>query len=913
MKFILLLLFLLLNICQAYSQSFSVSGTVQSAVDESTFPGATVVLQNPSDSARVAGVVTNLNGTFLLKRVPAGKYILQVRFVGFDPLSRAIDVQQDLDLGTLSLQEEATSLKEVIVVGNRIVGEQKGDTTQFSPGAFKTLQDASAQKLVEKMPGINLLDGRIQAQGEDVQEILIDGKPFFGNDVQAALQSLPAEVIASVQVFDRLSDKARLSGFDDGERIKTINIITKPNRRKGQFGKATVGYGTDNRYLLGGSVNFFNEDRRITVTGLSNNINALDYSADPNSQGETRTQNGIITTNILGLNFSDEWGEKIALTGSYLFSHRENVGTAQLSRDYVLSDSGQVYTEDNYNTSINIDHRLDMRFEYNIDSSNRIIIKPEITLLNDRNNSYFLGRTVTDNGPLNQTENTLNSDNLDYNFENEIYYGHQFRKKGRSFTIGLETGYYSNEDEANRVAQNIYYSGEDREELLNQQTFRNRTAFSWETDLSYTEPLGSRGLVELEYEIGNKINDSEKLTYNLYEEEEPFRQYSLLDTALSNVFNSGYLKQEVEIGYQYSTKKIRLQLEGEYQQANLQNEQAFPQTFELQRTFKSFLPTFRFDYKFSKSKKLEIDYDTRTEAPSIGQLQAVIDNSNPLHLRTGNPALEQSYRNRIRARYRATNPETNHTIFVYAATSIVANDIASSSIIAQEPTELADGIILEKGSQLSRPVNVDGYRELRSYVSYGQPLGFIKSNININGAFSYSERPGLINNEINSVNSGNFRLGLALSSNISETIDFNIYTRSRYSVVKNSLRPVLNNNYFNQSTRLSFDWIFWEGFTYRLDLNHQLNRGLAEGYDNSFMLLNMSLGKKFLQQERAEVSLHVYDLLGQNNNVRRNITEIYVEDRQSNVLQRYFMLTLTYNLRHFSKGTTMEDYNELHD
>ena len=231
-----------------------------------------------------------------------------------------------------------------------------------------------------------------------------------------------------------------------------------------------------------------------------------------------------------------------------------------------------------------------------------------------------------------------------------------------------------------------------------------------------------------------------------------------------------------------------------------------------------------------------------------------------------------------------------------------------SSFVAQEQIELEDGVFLERGSQLFRPVNLDGYQDFRSFVSYGLPVDLLKSNFNINGGVNYTIRPGMINEEINFVNSTRIRGGLTLSSNVSDRLDFNLSTRASYSLVDNSIRPNLNNNFLNQSNHLNLNWIMWKGIIYRMDVNHQLNTGLAEGFDNSFVLMNMSVGKKLFNNERGEMSLHVYDLFGQNNNIRRNITDTFIEDRQSNVLQRYVMLTFTYNLRRFSKGSSMEDF-----
>lgn len=909
-KFLSISFLLTFFITTVYAQNFPITGTIKDSINHEPLIGVNVILTNQNDSEKKYYTVTDIEGNFQFPGIIPASYFLSATYVGYSEFTQAVQVSDKLvSLGNIFLSPSVEMMDALVITGKVNQSVQLGDTTQFNAGAFKTTPDASGQDLVEKLPGITIVDGKLQAQGEDVQQILVDGKPFFGGDVDAALQNLPAEVIASIQVYDKKSDKAVLSGFDDGERTKTINIITKPNRRKGQFGKTSAGYGSNDRYQLGGSVNLFNEDKRITITGLSNNINTVNYSADPNSQGDSRTQNGIITTNNIGVNFSNDWGDKIEVSGSYLFSNRQNEGNASIIRDYVLpSDSGQVYTEDRYNTRINRDHRLNMRFEYNIDSSNRIIIRPGIALKHDENSTYFLGRTVTDYGPLNQTENTLTSDNSDYDFDNRMYYGHKFKKKGRSLTLGINTGYHTNEDNAYRQANNVFYQSEDSLKILNQNTIRNRTGLSWETDVSYTEPIGKNGMVELEYEIGNRIDDSDKLTYDIYEEEA--NSYNLIDTALSNTFNSEYLSQEAEIGYQYATEKLRVQVEAEFQQADLKNDQEFPKPFNMERTFRSVLPTVRFDYEFSQSSNIEIDYDTWTSAPSIGQLQDVIDNSNPLQLRTGNPDLDQSFNNRIRVRYRNNNSETEKSFFVYLASTFIENNIANSSTIAEETIELSEGIVLERGSQLARPVNIDGYWDFRSYVSYGQPIDLIKSNLHLHSSVNYTKRPGMINNEINFVNSGNYRAGVSLSSNISEKVDFRISTRSSYNTVENSLRPELSNNFFNQTTRLSYDWIFWKGFVYRVDLNHQFNQGLAKDYDNSFLLMNMSLGKKFLKNQRAEVSLNVYDLFGQNNNIRRNVTELYVEDVQSNVLQRYFMLTLTYNIRHFSKGTSMSDFED---
>jgi len=893
------------------AQTYSIKGRVQESGSKTAIPNATILLLRVNDSTQVDGMISDLDGNFEIDDVREGEYLLKVQYLGYQNLFRSLQVARNIDLGVISIQEEATALEEVTISARRSTSQQKSDTTLYNADAFKTMRDASAQTLIEKLPGVTSADGALQAQGENIGQILVDGKPFFGTDVRTVLQNLPAEVIQSIEIFDQLSEKARLSGFDDGERLKTINIITKPNRRKGQFGRTSAGYGSDDRYVVGASINAFNEDQRITFTGLSNNINLTDYSSDPNAQDNARPQNGIINTNLAGLNYSDLWGKKIKVSGSYVFSSRENIGQEIRFREFITNnETDQFYEEVSNDTRLNNQHQFDMRFEYNIDEKNRILYIPRFSARFETENSDFFGETTNGVDLINSVENTRTSKNKDYDLFNRFFYSHKFDKPGRTMTVRARLGNNANEDRANRLAENQFFSPTFRTETINQQINRDRTGLSWETGISFTEAVSERSQFELEYEIGNRINDSDQLIFDVIDET-PGDPELRLDTALSNTFESKFLTQEVELGYQYSKDGLRFQVEGQYQNAKLDNSQGFPLTFDLLRTFQSFQPSVRIDYKFSDNTNIEFDYDTRTNEPNLRQLQPVVDNSNPLQLYVGNPDLDQSYSNRLRVRFRSNNPETDRNWFLFAQSSFVKNTISNSSFIAQEATEIENGIILEQGSQLFRPVNLDGYWDFRSWLSYGIPAGFIKSNFNMNFGAAYTKRPTLVNQQNGFNNSRRLSTGFSISSNISDQIDFNIWTRFSFNDVENTLNPNLNNKFFNQRGRINFNWIIWEGFVYRLDLTHQVNSGLSEGFDTNFTLVNMSLGKKIFNNQRGEISLNVYDLFRQNNNIRRNISETFIEDVQTNVLQRYVMLTFSYNIRRFSKGMDMDDYQEL--
>ncbi len=913
MKYLFFLIFAIGSVSVGFSQSYTVKGKVLEYGKKDPIPYANILLLSISDSSQVYGTISEMDGEFEMNNVRNGTYIFKIQYLGYRNYFRTLEVNSTTDLGALSIQEEATSLGEVVVSTRRSTGTQKSDTTMYNADAFKTMKDASAQVLIEKLPGVVSEGGALQAQGENIGQILVDGKPFFGTDVQAALQNLPAEVIQSIEIFDQLSEKAQLSGFDDGERIKTINIITKSNRRKGQFGKTTAGYGTDDRYLVGASINAFDEDQRITFTGLSNNVNMLNYTSDANTQADGRPQEGIVTTNILGLNYSDLWGEKIKVTGSYNYSKRENVGIVNRFRDFVTTDeSNQEYSEIATDVRVNNEHRAFLRLEYNPTDKTRILYIPRFSAESSTENSSFFGETTDGTNLINQVDNLKTGLYQEYDFFNRLIIGHQFAKPGRSITFrGLLHNGWDN-DESDRKARNIYFEdGGQRNENIDQRTTRERQGNRWEAGLSFTEALGKNGQLEVEYEIGNRANNSDQLVFNV--EGGDFETGNMaLDTALSNAFQSDYLTQEFEIGYQYRTEKMSFQTEVQYQDASLDNIQEFPQPFELDRKFTAVLPTARFEYKFSQNTNIQLDFDTRTAEPQVRQLQPVIDNTNPLQLRTGNPDLDQSYSKEFRVRFRSQNPDTDKSWFLFARSQFVNNYISNSTFIASEPTEIQDGIILEKGSQLNRPVNLDGYWDVRSWLSYGMPLDFMKSKLNLNAGLGMTRRPGLVNDQIGFNNSQRLSTGFSINSSISDQIDFNIWSRSSFNKVENTLNPSLDNNFFQQRFRVNFNWIMFAGIIYRLDLNHQINSGLSEGFDNNFSLVNMSLGKKIFKNQRGEVSIMVYDLLGQNANVRRNITETFIEDIQTNVLQQYFMISFTYNLRRFSKGMNEDDYNNMY-
>ena len=913
MKYLILTITLFFFMLGLQAQTYSLKGTILDASKSEPIPYANILLLRVADSTQVAGTISEVNGKFEIPSIKGGSYLYKIQYLGYQTLFRTLEIQSDVQLGTLMLREEAQALSEVIVAASRSAGTQKRDTTLYNADAFRTMKDASAQVLIEKLPGVVSDGGILQAQGETIAQILVDGKPFFGTDVRAALQNLPAEVIQSIEIFDQKSEKSRVSGFDDGERLKTINIITKANRRKGQFGKTTAGYGSEDRYLVGASINAFDEDRRITFTGLANNVNQLSYSSDANAQTEGRPQEGIVTTSLLGMNYSDLWGKKVKVTGNYGYTKNENLGLFNRVRDYVTADQSDVsYLENSRDVRTSQRHEANLRLEYSPNTKNKILYIPRLEANVETENSSFFGQTKDGNSPINEVDNQRTGTYKEVDFINRLVYSRTFDTPGRSLTWSSVFHQGFDRDISDRLATTRYYQpGDNRTEVLAQQTSRERIGIRWETGISYTEKIGKAGQMELEYEIGNRANDSDTRVLNVNGED--FEQGSTtLDTLLTNVFLSDYLTQELELGYQYSSGKVKFQTEFRGQNAKLDNRQEFPKAFTLKRSFSAVLPTMRMEYLFSPTTNIQLDYDTETAEPQIRQLQPVLDNSNPLQFRTGNPDLNQSYSHEVRLRFRSQNPETDRSWFLFTSSTFTNRFISNSTLIANENQVLPEGITLQKGSQLIKPVNLDGFWELRSWASYGMPLELIKSKLNFNAGAGLTRRPGQINDIIGYNTSQRLSTGISLASSISENLDFNLSSRSSFNGVENTLNPNGNSQFFQQRFRVNFNWIFWKGIIYRLDLNHQINTGLNAGFNTTFSLVNMSLGKKIFKNQRGEVSLQVVDLLNQNASVRRNISETFIEDIQTNVLKQYVLFSFTYNLRRFSKGMDEEKYKEMY-
>ncbi len=939
MKKILVLPILFLFSFTLAAQHLKITGKVIDEKAKIALPGAHITLMYPWEEV-VKSSITDAEGGFIIEGVEKGGYKLKVSFLGYvDYVQEVTLVEEDADLGVVVIVEGAVDLNTVEVKEKLPLAQQLGDTTSYNANAFKTLKDANAEDLIGKMPGVIDNNGRLQVQGENVSKVLVDGKEFFGNDPSAALKNLPAEIISKIQVFDQASDQAQFTGFDDGNTTKAINIITKDGVGNAQFGKFFAGYGTDSRYQLGGNTSFFDGDRRISIIGQSNNINIQNFASEDllgvvgGSGGRSRRggrgggggrrggrgggvsasdflvdqQGGIAQTNAFGLNYSDKWGEKLTLSSSYFFNHTDNTSIENSLVEFIEDEPiSEFYQEDNTTTSNNFNHRFNGVLTYRFSRNTSLIVRPKISWQFNDGIANTIGQTLLGNQLLNSSDTKFNSDLKGINAGNTLLLRHRFQTRGRSISFNVSNTYSDNLGDSFLFAENSIQREMILSDTLNQMSDLNINGWQHSANLTYTEPLGKMGLM-FTYRATLKVEEADRKTFDFAESTADFVDFN---EPLSNVFENRNWSHQVGTGLNYRKGRdffaiARLNA----QWSNLDSEETFPNTALVQRNYFNVLPFAMIRAAFSKQENIRFMYRTSTQLPTVQQLQNVVDNSNPIQLSIGNPDLDQSFSHRMFVRYTKSNLEKASIFFLMLSGDFSQNYIGNATFLSGSDDPIFADLNVSRGTQITRPINLDGYQKIRLFTTYGFPFKPIKTNINLDLTGDLIKTPGLINGNLNTSDNKTLTGGITFASNISENVDFTISSRTGLNRVENSLQFAENTNYLSQKTSVKLGIIFPKGIIYRTKISHQHFDGLSDDFNQSYFLWNMSLGIKMLKEQRGELAISVFDLLNQNQSITRNITDVSIEDLETNVLQQYFMLKFTYNFRNFNSGkakTTQE-------
>jgi hypothetical protein len=922
----------------AQNQQGSIKGKLVDTTVKQPVTEATVSVISVKDSSLVSYTLSNKQGIFEIKDLDAGDYRILISFQGYQPYKKNFSItatNNSVDLGDVRLEKEYKSLSEVIVTDEAPI-KIKQDTIEFRADAFKTKPNATVEDLLKKVPGVQVdKDGNVKAQGEQIQKVYVDGKEFFGNDPKLATKNLTADMVESVQVFDDMSDQAKFTKIDDGSKQKALNIKLKKDKKKGIFGRALASGGSDSRYEANLSMNRFNGDRQFSLLANANNINKQGFSFNDivtamggfqnmsggggggggfggGGGGGMQVQalkgglmNGLfggsssggITRSIsTGLNYNNYVGKKLKIGANYFYSNTRNTQEKNVFRTTTWTpDSATEQTEDVRSNSLNQNHRFNIRMEYQLDSMNSILYTPSMTLQHSESftlDTLFSYSNTPSKRYLSITSNTENTNQRDgLNLNNNFLFRHRFRKIGRTITAGWSNTYGQSDGDGLSLSPYTIYNADgsvflhqNQDRDTKQKTFTHNNVLS----SSYTEPLGKDKLLELNYAYTHNANTSDKKTYDF---DPGSGKYTTLNLPLTNYFENLFAANRLGANFRVQKKKYNYQLGAGVQFSTLQSMSRLGVTGKdslSRQHYTNFFPVANFNYQASRAKSIRFSYRGRTNQPSLSQLQNVLDISNPLQLKIGNPVLKQEFNHNLGLGYNTFNILTFKFFAANINFSTTSNKIVNST----------DSV--SRGVQLVKPVNLNGSYNTFGFLTIGLPFKNKKlrgSSLNFTSSAMFNNDVSLLYKQKNVTQTTMLTQGAGVNFSLAkDKLDFGVNMNVSYNNSKYSMTSTQNTHYVTQTYSADFSYTFKHNIILSTDFDYYINSGRSQGFNQSIPLWNASISKQFLKAKNAELKISVNDILNQNQSITRTTAENYVEDTRSVVLRRYFMVSFLYNL-----------------
>lgn len=914
---------------QVQAQSGSVRFRVADRATREAVIGAVAELRSRGDSsAAPLYTASGSDGRGSFHRIPAGDYRLTISSLGYDSLHRDLRVAAaEVILDTLWLTPRAEAIDDVVIETPALRSSVHGDTLSYHAAAYKVAFGADAGSLLAKMPGLEIADGGIAAQGRNIRRVYVDGREFFGNDVLSAIRNIPADMIESIDIFNTQSDQSEFTGVDTGEGFTALNIVTRPDKRRGAFGRLYGAYGIPDKYIGGGNVNIFNQDRRITIIGLVNNVSRQNFSFEDilgtteEANGTAANKNfmvkpldGISTVQALGVNYSDDWGSKAKIAASYFFNRTDNRNVSQTEKQsFTSTDKLVLYDDENTSQALNLNHRFNSRLDYKIAADHSLMMRTSFSVQdNDSRNEL---RSRTDNRFSEEEirfvyrrRNFGDNDSRGLNFSNQILYRYRLPgKTSQNLTLGIGGSYrgyeqlsqprqYTFRDPDDTVCDTTAYSSRNIS-----RTDRDQPGYQIYGSASYTRSLTKRSRMSLEYRCSYAENSVERNTYvltaeNLFPTERNPKQ--------SAEYGYSYLTHRVGATYQYRFRKTKVATTLYYQHDGFSGNYVIPYPTGTERAFDNLTYNAVAEIFINRNNTLKFNASGRTSNPRATDLQNIVNTTNRQNVVAGNPGLEPVYTHRLSGQYIRTNPERGRTFTLSAEFAASPNTVADSLVI-DTPAFIIDdeGTALGEGNQFVRPVNLAGYRNLRAQINYGFPVRWLRSNLNLRAGISAGRLPSIINGVRNNLANRAYNLGAVLGSNISEAVDFRIsYTGSYQESRSASQVRSIDNTYFNQQARAETTFVIRNRFVIRANADYDHYRGITDPFLEERLICNAMLGVKLFRNRLGEISVGVNDLLDQNRTTfRRAVTGTTLRYVTNLAVGRYVAFQLTYNLRVYKR------------
>lgn len=884
---------------------------------------ASVVLLSLPDSAMTAGVVSDMNGFFDLKaKIKPKRHVLKFSYLGYKTTFVSVDpskaVDGSINLSRIDLVPNAILLSEAVITGEAPQVTLVGDTVVFNASSYRVTQNAMLEELVKKLPGAQVdNDGKITINGKEITKIMIDGKEFFAKDPNIAMKNIPVDMVERLKTYDKKSDQARITGIDDGEEETVLDLSVKKDMNKGWFGNVDAGIGNHDRYQAKGIINKFSDGDQIT--GIFNFNNVRDASVG----GGRRwfRQNGMEENRSGGINLAFE-RKKFTISGSVNYSDVETDKQIKSTSETFLQENSS-FTK-GYSNSINRNKTFssDFRLEWRPDSMTTLLFIPSINVGKSNSRSDGFSQTaeiddfdnwdelMTKNLAINSEVTNSYSSGDNFSTGGRMIFNRKLNNRGRNIGFNMNYNIGNSSNESNSYSLIQYYKEitetgkipDDERDLF---TDNDINSNSFRFKVNYSEPIAKQRFLQFSYAYQTTYNKTDRKTYNMQDWKDGGATGDLddfIDPDLSKLAKNYYDNHEISINLNTIKEKYNYNIGFTVQpQKNRMKYKQSSHDIDTVRSVVNFTPVFDFRYKFHKQSQLRITYRGRTSQPNMTDLLPIRDITNPLNVREGNPGLKPSYTNMFMLFY--------NNYIAKSQSSIVANVFFQNMINSVSSKVTYD---TQTGARVTRPENINGNWNIRSFAGFNTPLKNKKFTISNFVNFSFNNIMGYLavdkESEAQKNKTRNLVLGDNLSFNYRGTwFEAGVNSGFSYSKVKNTLQP--------QSNRNTYDWNFgfnsniqlpWD-MSFSTDLSYNIRNGYSQGMDKGEVIWNAQLAKSFLKKKQATISLQMFDILKQRSNLSRSISASMRTDTEYNEISNYFMVHFVYALNTFGgKGKEID-------
>lgn len=898
---LVLLSVILINVTSIIcAQSGKIEGYIFSSVTKEKVQGAAISLYTKNFNKKVSSLTDSI-GHFSFYNVAPGEYNLSIKALSFEAIQKTITLprsKSSLLLDSVFIMPAYDALQSVTVVAKKGTAIIKNDTMVFNAGAFRVRKNGTVEDLFKKIPGMEVdrNSGAVKAQGEAITQIYVDGKPFFGTDIKSVTQNFPAEVIDKIEIIDKKSDQAIATKIEDGIREKIINVTLKKNRKRGLFGKDYIALGTDSRYEGRVNTNIFNNERKIAIVAGANNTGRSDNNSNGSDDASYNNANGITDNKQLKINYADKLGKTFDFSSWAGYDQNKTQRELSINRQYIYTDSSTYYSEHNANTARNKNAYTGLYFEYKPDTLTFIRFNENANY--SINNYDYSAASLTDlkNGNLlNNSNRSNNNRSTSSTLNGQVSMNHRFNQSRRNIFISFSNNLNNSGNDLHNKSSNYFFTSNSVTDslLVNQyQDNKNRGA-GIGTSINYSEPMSENSSLNLSYNYNYGKNNNSR---NVYDYDPQSLLYDQYNDSLSSHYNNNNINSSVALNYNYSIKKIGFGVGIRWLTSSIGSNRIGKDSIYRQ-TFSGFAPNISF-FSNGKRDKFNFYYNFNLQAPQASQLQPIIDNTNPLYIRLGNPDLKYAMVHQFRYNFNYYNPRREIGFNSNASFSTIFNNIASSNI--------SD---INTGSQVTQPVNIDGAYNWNAWFSYFSPINLgkekLKWNINL---YANGRRNVNLTNEEENVSLNNYeKLYIGLTYDTPKWID--LHTDFSFSRQTNdySLQPDLNSTSYFLDLSPNITLMPTDKTEINIDYDYRQTTGQSTGFNTSVNMLNTDIVQYLTNKKDVWIKLKAYDLLNQNTNIWRSMGDNYIQDTRSNVLSRFVMLSINFKLNKFN--TRHDDMN----